>query len=1386
MANLIPRFIQDRFLENTFQGSLQTAALFMDISGFTPLTEKLMEQGKQGIERLEQILSAYFPPVIDAVYAQQGFITLFAGDALTALFPGDQGARRALAGARAIMDIFSHTRPPVDMAVPLSVKIGLDYGSAHWGIVGHEGHKTWYFRGPVIAGCIAAEEAAGSGRILLTPVVAEMLPGESFTRAEAFFQAAAAPAPQQVQAPDMPDIAPQVLSVFFPAAHRQALVSEIRDVVAVFLAIKGSPDHQELNDMCAAVLQLADDFGCYFDGLDFGDKGGNMLFIVGIPKAYENNARRAMDFMLAVKERFRRKVKAGMARGLVYTGIKGNALRCEYGIIGDTVNLAARLMAKARWGKLWLTEALADRVKERYQLQYKGSVPFKGKLGKINILELAGLQIEAGEHFYEGSLMGRDTEMEQARTFCRPAMAGRFAGILYVYGEPGIGKSRFLHEVCLGFGDQAQIMRLETDDIIQESLNPFVFWLNHFFQQMDARGAEKADAFADVFEEVLERLEDSDDPRAADIAQELERLESFLQALIGIGVEGTLYAEVDARARFSNTMAAIKEWVKALCLLQPVVLVFEDIHWLDADSQRIMAYLTRNLTDFPLVILASARYGKDGGKAAFTVDTDVPVQTIELGTLAKDAVAGVIKNYTNYPPSAQLIDYISANTDNNPFYIEQISLYLLENKLIALAEGRYHLTRKEVGLPSTISSVIIARIDRLSAELKETVQLASVLGRKFDRPVIHEMIAAVARLLQDLQHNMPKGFDGPTIAGLQAKRQLEPLFSEGERERMWSAVSDLEYLFRHNLLARAAYDMQLTSRLQRLHQLAAQALEKLYAAEASRYREMAHHFEQAGDREKTVEYLEKAGDWAWHNCKTSESLDCFHRLLGLLGRDSDRRRVWQKLASLYQMIGQWQKALDYLLQAQAQAEEIGEPGPRAFLLYRQGEIRFFQHAYEDALALFTQGESLCLQAGDDILHARIISGQAGVYLRIGDYDKALSHYQRALKIQEDKQATDGIIHSLTGMGNLYSNQGEYDKALSMYDRALELAKPTGNKRNLSSLMNNVAVLHFMQGNPSQALAIWRKVLAIKREIGEKPNVAVTWLNIGSALYEQGKFKEALHAYRKAKDVQTDIGDKRSLSGSLYGIANVMRSKGDKEQAIDYYQRALALRRETGEIRGQATVLNSLGCTYAESGHRAEALEYLEESLRIRRDLGDKHGLAETLTSLGLLHTRMGEPGKGFALFEEALKINGQIGNKNGMAHIYYNLGSINTEQERYHKAAESLQKALDLYQEVGNRSGTMKTLHVLGHCRLRTDQKDAAIRLLRQGLRLSRDVHGEHPGTVHSLKLLAGACKENKQLEEAKKFLLDALAMARKLSLTEQLEDIKHALRDLGAERMGS
>ena len=630
-------------------------------------------------------------------------------------------------------------------------------------------------------------------------------------------------------------------------ASKSAMEGERKQVTVLFADIAGFTTVSEQLDP-EEVHLLMD--GCFarltaavhrYEGTINQYTGDGIMALFGAPIAHEDHAQRALLAALAIQEAMHAysehrqrdkniefRLRIGVNTGLVVVGRIGDNLRMDYTAQGDTTNLAARLQALAEPGTVLVSEPTYRLTQGFFTFRPLGSRQIKGR-ASATVFEVTGRQpgrtrIDVAAEHGLTTFVGRRRELELLEALLAKTK-GRLGQIVGVVAEAGVGKSRLLLEFrhlmqqedvaylegrCLSYGQS--ILYLPLVDILKK-----------YF------------AIEDETDQTIRELVTSGTEHLGIATSEIA---PYLYALLSGQTDDETLRALAPEARRKQTFEALRALLLAISHQRPLVLVVEDLHWLDQPSEAFLRFLGESLGAAPLMLLVTYRPGYHhnwGEKSYYSQITLHPLSEAESGMLIA-SVLGV----ADIP--RDLDELISRKGEGNPFYLEEITKAFLERGIIQRAGMGYRLSRALTpsDVPETIQDVIVSRIDRLPEDHKQVIQTAAVIGREF--------AARLLRRIADIQEQLDDC--------LSELKNLEFIYEK-------SVFPDVEYIFKHVLTQEAAYNSLLSSRRTRLHTAIGLAIEELYQERlAERYEELAHHFMHGEAWERAFFYLLKSGDKA--------------------------------------------------------------------------------------------------------------------------------------------------------------------------------------------------------------------------------------------------------------------------------------------------------------------------------------------------------------------------------------------------------------------------------------------------------------------------------------------------------------------------------------------
>lgn len=1181
MHHLNSYFILQQFDRGVEYGRISAVTLFLDISGFTHITETLMEHRASGAEALANIIAQIFEPLVGCIYSYGGDITHFAGDAFQAIFPFTEAApedvlARALAAARFIQQQMEHHSlfQTTFGTFEFTAKVGLSVGEVEWGILSGPQQHVYYFRGTAVDECTVAENLGRGGDLVLhrrlyeqvsTWVTAAALPENGdYWRVTAVNR----------QHPPPETSAPLSASARHTAQFSlQSLIdseikAEFRYTCNLFLNVANIHTHEEISTFMQTFFAALQPYDGYFNRMAFGDKGCHLLLFWGAPTTHENDIHRALNFALRLYESTPFPVRIGITYGFSHAGFIGSSLREEFTCYGHRVNMAARLMSKAPWGSIWLDETILPHAQSDFLISHYDNIPLKGVRSLQPVYALRGWQKEIEQTAqYTTKIIGRIREMAQLHNSILPIFHQQFAGVITIYGEAGIGKSRLVHELRqqLNLPDDPNGRKkfhwlyCPVDEILRQPLNPFRYWLRNYFQQSRANTeAQNKQLFSARLRTLSAQLKDQT------IINELERTASILGALVDLYWPNSLYDQLEPRLRAENTRLALINLIKAETTLQPVILEIEDGHWLDNESKNLLGMITRTLSSQPLAVVLTNRYQDDGTIFELPVETAVPQHEIHLTYLDYTAVAELAEQTVNGRLASQIIQFLIEKTNGNPFFAEQLLLDLKERSYLQRDNSQtpyqFRASFHPQDVPANLRAVLISRLDRLVQETRHVVQMAAVLGQEFDVSILKNM---------HVETN--------------ANDDLADVIRQAESEQIWEAISKIIYAFKHALMRDAAYSMQIQARLQQLHALAALAYETVYAGTlADHYPSLAYHYEQAAIPAKAAQYLKLAGDAAKNSYQNELALDFYNRLL------------------------------KYPLEQQTQLD----------ILSLQGEIFYLQGQWHPAIMQLNKGVTLAQKLNALQKEAELRIQLATVLCDMGQYDEAITTLEESILLSEKIGNRQMLANTLIVMSRTYMYNDNFDKALPLAEKAYQLHLANGDQMGIATALSVLGGNYGMTHQYKEGLYYFQESIRIFEQINEQVQIMRPIHNAGVTYYFLGNFPRAASFLERAAVQSEKIGDRVSIYSAYFRLGQLYHANDRIDRAVFYFEKSVTIYRELGNSGVPSSPVPYLAWAYVSDKQYANALrtasQHLENIRTQNRDV--EHGLVYMV--IGLLLTEI--------------------------------------------------------------------------------------------------------------------------------------------------------------------
>ena len=1169
-APYVPRILLDHLAtepEGRFR-VVDGTCVFVDVSGFTKLSERLARRGgREGAEQLADAIGACFESLLGVAYDKGGGLLKFGGDALLLMFDGAAHRERACASALA-MAARLRELGPIDTGsgrVTLRMSVGVHSAEYLLFAVG-ESHRELLIAGPAASEVVRMEKEAGAGEIVVSAATAAGLPDSCLGGARGGGRLLRAPPVilRMLPAPEVAgpraggahlalstELRAHVLAGPQPPEHRIVTVAFLRfegtDALAAERGAAGTAD--ALHRLVTLVQDAADAEQVCFLGSDIDADGGKLILTAGAPRAHGDEDERMLLTLRRIADAGPPlPLRIGTTRGPLFAGDIGPRHRRTYTVMGDVVNLAARLMAKAPPGAIYATPTVLERSSTRFETTPLRPFAVKGKALPVEAVALGPVvlsrAVARGPVPLRFPLIGRDRELEQIVRALDDARRGR-GRLIELVSEPGMGRSRLMEEVR----DRAGGVRvLHATCEAYTSTTPYATWRELLRQLLGA-------AWDDGDDVVLERLR-------ATLDRDDQSLVPWLPLLAdALGIEAPATTEVDQLAPQFRS-ARLREVVLRFIRRQlPAWALIEvaDAHMMDAASAELLEALARELPLLPWLVVVSRREGK-GGFTAEPAEHVLRLELEPLGPADSLALAEAVTEAAPLPP--HMVALAAERSGGSPQFLRDL--------LRAAAAG-------STELPDSIESAALARLDRLAPSDRALIRRASVLGISFHPRQLEDLLA-----------------DDVPAPGPDTWARLGLYFKE---------EPDGHLRFRREVVRDVAY-AGLPFRVRReLHAAAARRLERDLGADADEAAaRLAVHYQRAGEPAKAWRYARVAGDWASERAAFADAAGLYRRALESAHQlevpPGELARVWESLAEAYVRTGELERA-DVALTA-ARRLVPDDPVRTAHLLLqhartanRAGQVsravRWCGRARRALDGVAGSGAAAC--------RAHVIATLAAARQRQGRSSDAIRLARQAIVDAEEAaedyalgQACQVLDWALVECGR--SAEAQYSA------RALEIFRRLGAVDRESGVLNNMGMFAYWAGRWDDAVDLYRRGGEASARAGDVGLAAFADCNVAEVRSNQGRLAEAEPLLRRALQVWRGTADEHGVAFAMALLGRLQARAGHDEQAIELLDDALARLRALG-VEFDAALVEILQVEAAlfagrADGARLRALELFSE------------------------------------------------------------------------------------------------------------------------------------------------------------------------------------------------
>ena len=1027
---------------------------------------------------------------------------------------------------------------------------------------------------------------------------------------------------------------------------KSALEGERKQVTVLFADLKGSMelladrDPEEARKLLDPVLERMMEAVHRYEGTVNQVMGDGIMALFGAPVAHEDHGIRACYAALRMQESVKRyaedvrrshgiepQIRVGLNSGEVVVRSIGSDLRMDYTAVGQTTHLAARMEQLATPGTIRLTSETLRLAEGYVEITPLGPVNVKGLGGPVEVYEVTGAgsartRLQAATRRGLSRFVGRDSEMEQLRRALQQA-ADDHGQMVAVVGEPGVGKSRLVYEFTHSYRTREWLI-LESGSVSYGKATPYlpvIDLLKAYFKIQDR------DDRRHVREKVIGKL------------LALNRVfEATLPAFLGlldVPVEDRQWEDLDPSQRRQRMLDAVKRLLLYESRGQPLLLVFEDLHWIDPETQALLESLVDGLPSSRILLLVNYRpeYQHSWGSRTYYTQLRIDPLPRESADELLNALLGMDGGLS--PLKRLLIE----RTEGNPFFLEESVRTLVETEVLVGERGAHRLARPLEGIqvPVTVQAVLAARIDRLPPDEKRLLQSAAVVGHE----VSFLLLEAIA---EEDQEQLYRALTHLQAAELLYETRLFP---------------DLEYTFKHALTHEVAYGSLLQERRRRLHARIVEALEALYAGRLAEHLEqLAHHAVRGELWEKAVGYLRQAGRKAFDRWANREAVQRFEQALGALKCLPESRAATElaidlrfDLRNSLNVLTEFGRQLEYLREAESLAAALGDQRRRGAALGYLAQALSMTGEHDRAIEAGRRALDIADATGDVGIKVVANNYLGWAYYRIGDYPQAMEFHGRNMTALEGDLTRERfglvglpVVYAKTLFAWSLAELGRFTEAITHANDGVRIAGTADHPYSQIFAIWGVGYLNLRRGNFNEAIGPLERGLQLCAAAHGSQYWAWVAVLLGAAYTQLGRFSEGLSLLEQAVEVNV----------------------------------------ATGALGHKAHCVELLGEGYLLAGRTDEALERANQALDVSETNRERGCEAWALRLLGEIYAHRGgtEVTRAEECYRDGLARAGELGMRPLVAHCHLGLGQLYHHMENRTGAEEHLSAALGLFDQM--------------------------------------------------------------------------------------------------------
>ncbi len=958
--------------------------------------------------------------------------------------------------------------------------------------------------------------------------------------------------------------------------------------------------------------------------------GDGIMALFGAPVALEDAPQRAIRSSLAIHREMAKfsdqlrqekkdvppiKMRIGIHTGPVVVGTVGNDLRVEFKAVGDTVNLASRMEEQAQTGTTYITEDTFKLTEGLFRFEGLGQRAIKGKEKPVNIYRAIApstmrTRFDVSAERGLTPFAGRERELELLLDGFERSKAGR-GQAFSIISEAGVGKSRLLYEFRKAVVSE-DVTFLEGRCLSYSravAYHPLIDILKANFDINEGDGDSDIKAKINTGLKILGADETSTLP--------------YLLELLAVKDSGIDKIPMSPEAKKNRIMEAFKQIALKGSEIRPLILAYEDLHWIDKSSEELLKYVLESIPGARILLIFTYR-----PEFVHTWGAKSYHSQVMLNRLSNRESLMMVSNLLGTEElDKNLEEFILEKTEGVPFFIEELIKSLKDLNIIAIEDNRYRITKdiKEVVIPATVQDVIMARVDSLPEGTKGLLQTISAVGRESGYDLI--------KRLTDLAEQ-------ELLSHLSVLKDSELLYERG-------IYPQSTYVFKHALTQEVAYNSLLLKRRKEIHEEIGEVIEALYPDRLEEHHGLlAYHFERSASTGKAVKYLELANQKAAKLNAMEEAKAYFGNAMELLDTLPETKENQERRISLlvdqgivFFLLFKSPEYYDLLIRFEPMARGLGNPELLGAFYARLGDCEYSFGNLDQAIKTLTKAAELCEVAGnaEDAGHAYANLGWSHFYR--GNFGRALALKEDVLRTMKQQFNPRFHTYALSAASRAYACLGRWDEAVREGQKGLSVAEEFSDNSLISYAATDLSIVYTWKGDLARAV-----------ECGEL-------------------------AAQKAPTPVDKAWAQRSLGW-------IWCRSGDTTRGIELLTKVLPIFRAGRNITSEIPLACFLGEGYWLAGEDNKTRQTLEEGLEMAERCGVRYyaGFAHRLLGESVLKT---SPTQAAPHFEKSIAIFREIKAENELAMAYAGYGRLHKKQGKNARAREYLTKALEIFERLG-------------------------------------------------------------------------------------------------------